>query len=76
MSAFFDVPSLIVVLLLFTCSTTYLRSLYPNIFNSKAPHDRGGLLGFCWKASRVGERLSPYVGALCLVMAIHVLFVR
>lgn len=31
--------------------------------------------GLCWKAARVGERLSPYVGAALLLMAGHVLFV-
>lgn len=36
----------------------------------------GGIFaGVCWKASRVGERLSPYVGAALLLMAGRVLFV-
>ncbi|CAM9336178.1 unnamed protein product [Discosporangium mesarthrocarpum] len=32
-----------------------------------------GLRGFCWKASRIGERLSPYVSGACVLMAVHVL---
>lgn len=34
---------------------------------------REGVLGFAWKLSRIGERLSPWVGAACVLMAIHVL---
>lgn len=33
-----------------------------------------GVEGLAWKASRVGERLSPYVAAACLIMAGHALF--
>ncbi|CAN0588288.1 unnamed protein product, partial [Ectocarpus sp. 12 AP-2014] len=32
-----------------------------------------GTAGLCWKAARVGERLSPYVSAALLVMAGRVL---
>lgn len=93
MSALFDFPSLIVVLLLFICATTFARSLYPSVFDS-APSsnqlndpnamghvstgkvEHSGLKGFCWKASRIGERLSPYVAGACIVMAFHVLFFK
>ena len=37
---------------------------------------REGILGFFWKLSRIGERLSPYVGVGCVLMAIHVLFIQ
>lgn len=37
-------------------------------------HDRSGFEGLCWKMSRVGERMSPYVGASCFFMAFYVLF--
>ncbi len=97
MSALFDFPSLLVVILLFICTMTFLRSLYPNIFDSnasqsdmdahsnnsgnmtigsnmKASHE--GLKGICWKASRIGERISPYIAVSCVVMAIHVLFIK
>lgn len=89
MSAFFDFPSLLVVLLLFICSSTYIKSLYPTIFDS-APSipsenegltpshqvEHKGLKGFCWKASRIGERLSPYISIFCIIMAVQVLFFK
>jgi hypothetical protein len=37
-------------------------------------YHRDGMMGFCWKLSRIGERLSPFVGASCLIMAVYVLF--
>ena len=37
---------------------------------------RTGVTGFFWKMSRIGERLSPYVGASCAIMAIHLLFFK
>lgn len=91
MSALFDFPALLTVLLLFICTTAFIRSLYPTIFDtpvpetSANPHSFGpsssssrhsGLKGICWKASRVGERLSPYIGAACVVMAFHLLFIK
>ena len=41
-----------------------------------SPFKREGISGFFWKLSRIGERLSPYVGAGCAIMAIHVLFFK
>mmetsp|Transcript_6518 Transcript_6518/g.14358 ORF Transcript_6518/g.14358 Transcript_6518/m.14358 type:complete len:83 (+) Transcript_6518:130-378(+) len=82
MSALFDFSSLLVVILLFICATTFTRSLYPTIFNDKPnaagtpPGKHEGLTGLCWKASRVGERVSPYVGAACVLMAFHLLFLK
>jgi len=95
MSALFDFSSLLVVILLFICATTFARSLYPTIFNDKTINrdqnnnvlvdgnndssldsKHSGLYGLCWKASRIGERLSPYVAAGCIVMAIHILFLK
>ena len=35
---------------------------------------RTGLRGMFWKAARIGERLSPWVAASCLVMAFHTFF--
>lgn len=93
MSALFDFPSLLVVILLFICTMAFVRSLYPNIFDTpdtSAPQNNQsnsfgpaqtqvkhhGLYGICWKASRIGERLSPYIAAACVVMAVHVLFIK
>lgn len=80
MSALFDFGSLLVVILLFICAATFTRSLKPTIFSSK-PDQTGkvhhdGLYGICWKASRIGERLSPYVAGACVIMAFHVLFFK
>lgn len=90
MSALFDFPSLLTVILLIICTTTYLKVSYPTIYDSSivAPTEgeqtfgaskvvpRHGLLGIAWKASRIGERLSPYIGAFCIIMAVHVLFIK
>ena len=86
MSALFDFPSLIIVILLFICSTSFLRALYPSIFTTKSAEDNAtststatqhrGLYGICWKASRIGERLSPAIAVTCIIMAFHVLFIK
>ena len=77
MSALFDFPSLLVMLLLVICSTTFARSLRPEIFNdSKNVRSHTGFLGIAWKASRIGERLSLYVSGCCFVAAIYVLFIK
>lgn len=84
MSALFDFPSLLTVLLLIICTATFARSMYPTIFDSAPTQDsQGNLLqkhhgvrGICWKASRVGERLSPYIAVACVCMAFHVLFLK
>lgn len=44
--------------------------------HQKAGPSHDGLLGFCWKMSRIGERLSPFVSGACLAVAIHTLFIR
>jgi hypothetical protein len=74
MSAFFDFPSLLVLILLFICSAAFTRSLYPNIFG--LPNQHSGFYGIAWKASRIGERLSPYVAIACVIMAVHILFFK
>ncbi|KAJ1409509.1 hypothetical protein B484DRAFT_336600, partial [Ochromonadaceae sp. CCMP2298] len=69
---------------LFIWATTFTRSLYPTVFNVKPPTNatgmppgkHEGIAGLCWKASRVGERVSPYVGATCVLMAFHLLFLK
>lgn len=71
MSAIFDFSSLVTVLLLVICTMTYVRALRPSVFDGgltpeevNSPQGfkrRSGLRGACWKASRIGERVSPYV---------------
>jgi hypothetical protein len=60
-------------LMLLTLSLfVYRQTLQPGETRLK----RTGVTGFFWKLSRIGERLSPYVGLSCAVMAIHLLFVK
>ena len=67
MSALFDFKSFLVTLLLFICTCTYVKMKAPQLMDSH----RTGLRGLFWKAARVGERLSPWVAASCLVMGAH-----
>lgn len=89
MSALFDFPSLLTVILLIICTSTFIRSLRPTIFDDATAiaeaqaqnvplshHHRRGILSIFWRASRIGERLSPYVAVWCIVMSIHILFIR
>mmetsp|Transcript_29356 Transcript_29356/g.28227 ORF Transcript_29356/g.28227 Transcript_29356/m.28227 type:complete len:85 (+) Transcript_29356:241-495(+) len=83
MSAIFNFSSLILVVLLMICTCTYLKELRPTILDGGLVQEPGrplikrpGLGGFFWKLSRIGERLSPYISASCLAMAIHVLFFK
>mmetsp|Transcript_1065 Transcript_1065/g.1759 ORF Transcript_1065/g.1759 Transcript_1065/m.1759 type:complete len:95 (-) Transcript_1065:203-487(-) len=50
------------------------NNFYAGGGGSGKSHD--GLTGLCWKASRVGERLSPYVAGACAVMAFQILFLK
>ncbi|CAM9513167.1 unnamed protein product [Choristocarpus tenellus] len=75
MAAIFEFSKLITVILLFICICTYLRGYRKGIFDTE-DGSRSGFRGFCWKSARVGERLSPYVGSACVVMAVHVLFLK
>lgn len=72
MSAVFNFQSLLVVVLLFICTCTYVRANFPTILD----RNKEGFLGGFWKAARIGERLSPYVSAACFVMALALLFAR
>mmetsp|Transcript_19442 Transcript_19442/g.34980 ORF Transcript_19442/g.34980 Transcript_19442/m.34980 type:complete len:84 (+) Transcript_19442:135-386(+) len=83
MSAIFDFSSLLTVILLLICTCAYLRDMRPTMFDGGQTLQPGetrlkqtGVLGFFWKMSRIGERLSPYVGASCVVMAINLLFFK
>jgi len=78
MSALFDFPSLLVVLLLIICAATFAKSLRKNIFTNPSDqrYQHSGFNGIAWKAARVGERLSPYVSVSCLVAAVYILFIK
>eukprot|EP01028_Stygiella_incarcerata_P013196 TRINITY_DN81616_c0_g1_i1.p1 TRINITY_DN81616_c0_g1~~TRINITY_DN81616_c0_g1_i1.p1 ORF type:complete len:108 (-),score=11.90 TRINITY_DN81616_c0_g1_i1:30-353(-) len=72
MSALFNFDSLVVVILLFICGSTYIHILWPSLLDG----NKSGFLGVFYKASVIGERLSPWVSVLCAFMGIVVLFFR
>ncbi|KAI8824494.1 uncharacterized protein EV422DRAFT_520295 [Fimicolochytrium jonesii] len=69
MSALFNFPSLLFVILLIICTCTYIRGQFPSILD----RNKTGVLGLFWKAARIGERLSPYVSLCCVLMAIRLI---
>ncbi|KAI9022154.1 transmembrane protein 167 precursor [Phycomyces blakesleeanus] len=69
MSAIFNFQSLLLVVLLLICTCTYVRAQAPSLMD----RNKTGVLGLFWKASRVGERLSPYVSLACIIMGISIM---
>jgi hypothetical protein len=69
-TALFNFPSLLLVILLLICTSTYAHSLSPGIMD----RNKDGLLGIFWKCARIGERLSPYVSLCCVAMAVSDIF--
>ncbi|KAF2840678.1 DUF1242-domain-containing protein, partial [Patellaria atrata CBS 101060] len=65
-TALFNFQSLLLVILLLICTSTYAHYSFPG------PMDRSkdGVFGIFWKFARVGERLSPYVSICCVLMAV------
>jgi hypothetical protein len=69
MSALLNFQSFLVCILLFICSSTYLRAQLPSYIK----REKEGLLALIYKGSVIGTRLSPYVSISCLAMGITVL---
>lgn len=67
MTAIFNFQSLLLVILLFICTSTYIHAIFPSIMD----RNKDGILGIFWKSARIGERLSPYVSVACVVMAVR-----
>ncbi|KAK7977816.1 hypothetical protein PG996_003866 [Apiospora saccharicola] len=65
MSALFNFQSLLLVIILTICTSTYVHGIFPTFMNNR----KQGFMGIFWKAARIGERLSPYVSICCLAMA-------
>ncbi|KAK8177175.1 hypothetical protein IWX90DRAFT_482196 [Phyllosticta citrichinensis] len=63
--ALFNFQSLLLVILLLVCTSTYLHAVAPGLLD----RNKDGVFGIFWKFARVGERLSPYVSLCCVVMA-------
>jgi hypothetical protein len=64
MSAVFNFESLLLVVLLFVCTAAYVRGMSRRIVDAH----KHGLRGLLWKGARIGERLSPWVSAACIIM--------
>ncbi|KAJ5186554.1 hypothetical protein N7449_011318 [Penicillium cf. viridicatum] len=67
-SALFNFQSLLLVILLIICTSSYAHSIMPGIMD----RNQKGMFGIFWKCARVGERLSPYVSICCVVMAVSI----
>jgi len=55
--------------LLLICTCAYIRAAYPRLLDA----NKTGVLGTFWKMARIGERLSPYVSIMLIVMAVLLL---
>lgn len=69
MSALLNFQSFLVCILLFICSSTYLRAQLPSMIR----REKEGMTALIYKASVIGTRLSPYVSISCLAMGVFVL---
>jgi Protein of unknown function (DUF1242) len=69
-SALFNFQSLLTVILLLICTCAYVHAYSPSLLDSH----KKGFRGLLWKSARIGERLSPWVAACCVIMAFNVLF--
>jgi hypothetical protein len=67
MTALFNFHSLLLVILLTICTSTYAHYVFPGIMDRNKANP---FVSPVWKAARVGERLSPYVAVACVVMAV------
>ena len=78
MSAIFDFMALLTVLILFICTAAYVRAASYNAQTRKSFLDdyKHGFPGFMWKSARIGERLSPWVGGACILLAIHIVLFK
>ena len=73
MSAIFSFESTIFVLLLSICTATYVRQYQPAMYYRDSTEFHKA---FLYKCSVVGDRLSPYVSIMLLIMAFRVLFLQ
>ncbi len=72
MSALFNFQSFLAVLVLAICTATHLRPMVPSYIDPKGD----GFVGVFGRFAVVGERLSVYVAASCVLMAVLMLFYR
>ncbi|EOB13092.1 Transmembrane protein 167A [Nosema bombycis CQ1] len=66
MSALFHLDALFRLFILLICTSTYIKRTFPSMINKNTK----GFSSFFYKCSVVGERLSPYVAGICLILGI------
>ncbi|KAL5380286.1 hypothetical protein DPSP01_007861 [Paraphaeosphaeria sporulosa] len=66
MTALFNFQSLILVILLTICTSTYAHYYFPAFIDR---NKNNYFMGVFWKCARVGERMSPYIALGLVVMA-------
>ncbi|ELA48175.1 hypothetical protein VCUG_00413 [Vavraia culicis subsp. floridensis] len=67
MSAFFNFTSLIRLTVLSICTITYIKRHFPSLIG----RSNKGMSSIFYKATVIGERLSPYVALMCLFFAVE-----
>ncbi|ELP91386.1 transmembrane protein 167 precursor, putative [Entamoeba invadens IP1] len=72
MTALFNFQSMMVVIILFVCTCTYLR-LNIGFIRNFMDKKKEGVPGMMWKAARLGERASPWVSLSCIALGIATL---
>lgn len=68
MTALLNFGAMVRVLILFTCTITYLKPFFPQQFQNKLSNkkDPNALVRIVYIGTVVGERLSPYISLLCM----------
>ena len=72
-SALFNFEAFLIVMVLFICTCSYVRSWSPTTINTEYTH---GFKGTVKNAAIIGDRLSPLVSAACVVFAVTNIFLR
>ena len=72
MSALLNFHSFLIIVLLFICTSTFVRQMRPQMVTNDP--QAGFFRKMLYKGSVVGTRLSPWVSLSCMVMAVTVLF--
>ncbi|KRH93822.1 DUF1242 domain-containing protein [Pseudoloma neurophilia] len=69
MSALFNFTSLIRLLILSICTTTYVKRQFPSMIGKK----QEGMSSIFYKAVVIGTRLSPYVSMMCIFFGLQMI---
>ncbi|KAL5625089.1 hypothetical protein BROUX41_005149 [Berkeleyomyces rouxiae] len=69
MTALFNFQSLLLVILLLVCTSTYMHAIFTGFMDK----NKNGFMSIFWKCARIGERLSPYISICCVFMAMSIL---